>query len=95
MVVERAAILADGGDFPAIVDWITAHAGTPDTIVAANPTGYGSRLSDSRSRPSRASAIRAPTGRLTTPREIAGGVLGPSALGAVRSGSARRSLRPC
>ena len=48
VVIERAAILADGGDFPAVIEWITAHAGTPDTIVAAT-TGrglYGSRLSD-------------------------------------------------
>jgi hypothetical protein len=30
-VVERAAILAEGGDFAAIVDWITEHGGAPET----------------------------------------------------------------
>jgi hypothetical protein len=28
IVIERAAILAAGADYPAIMDWITAHAGT-------------------------------------------------------------------
>ena len=31
VVIERAAILAAGSDFPAVLDWITAHAGAPDT----------------------------------------------------------------
>ncbi len=46
VVIERAAILADGGDFPAVIDWITAHAGKPDTVVAAAPRRglHGSRL---------------------------------------------------
>jgi purine nucleoside permease len=35
VVIERAAILAAGSDFPAVMDWITAHAGTPDTAGAA------------------------------------------------------------
>jgi hypothetical protein len=35
VVIERAAILAAGADFPAVMDWITAHAGTPDTAKAA------------------------------------------------------------
>jgi hypothetical protein len=48
-VIERAAILAAGADYPAIVDWITAHAGTPE---ATTPTGrsrglHGSRMTDS------------------------------------------------
>ena len=34
VVIERAAILAAGSDLPAVVDWITAHAGTPDTAGA-------------------------------------------------------------
>ncbi len=34
VVIERAAILAAGTDFPAVIDWITAHAGTPDTTVS-------------------------------------------------------------
>jgi transcription termination factor Rho len=40
LVIERAAILADGGDFSAVMDWITAHAGRADTTVAP-PTGRG------------------------------------------------------
>ena len=46
LVIERAAILADGGDFSAVMDWITAHAGTAD-VAAAAPAGrglHGSRL---------------------------------------------------
>ena len=35
VVIERAAILAAGSDLPAVVDWITAHAGTPDTTGTA------------------------------------------------------------
>jgi hypothetical protein len=47
-VIERAAILAAGADYPAIMDWITAHAGTPETTA---PTGrslglHGSRIND-------------------------------------------------
>jgi hypothetical protein len=46
VVIERAAILADGGDFPAVMNWITAHAGTPDATVAPtmNRGLHGSRL---------------------------------------------------
>jgi len=36
-VVERAAILAEGADSAAILDWITAHAGTPQAIASAAP----------------------------------------------------------
>ena len=48
IVVERAAILAAGADYPAIMDWINAHAGTPE---ATAPTGrsrglHGSRVND-------------------------------------------------
>ena len=35
VVIERAAILAAGCDFPAVMDWIAARSGTPDTTVAA------------------------------------------------------------
>jgi hypothetical protein len=46
-VVERAAILAEGADFAAVMAWITAHAGTSETQVAATPRHglHGSRLS--------------------------------------------------
>ena len=54
-MIERAAILASGADFPAVMDWITAHAGTPDASVAATPRGglHGSRIKDGDAAPSR------------------------------------------
>jgi hypothetical protein len=47
-VIERAAILAEGGDFPAVMEWITAHAGQPEAAVAAGSSRglHGSRLGD-------------------------------------------------
>jgi hypothetical protein len=46
-VIERAAILAEGADFAAVMAWITAHAGTAEKQVAAAPRHglHGSRLS--------------------------------------------------
>jgi hypothetical protein len=46
VVIERAAILAAGVDFPAVMHWITAHAGTPDIAVTATRGGglHGSRI---------------------------------------------------
>ena len=46
VVVERAAILAAGADFPAVMDWIVAHAGTPDTTASEPRSGglHGSRV---------------------------------------------------
>jgi hypothetical protein len=46
--IERAAILAAGADYPAIVDWITAHSGVPETATApARSRGlHGSRLNE-------------------------------------------------
>ncbi|MDQ6778412.1 MAG: hypothetical protein M3071_19820 [Actinomycetota bacterium] len=46
VVIERAAILAAGADFPAVMDWITSHAGTPDAAVSASRAGglHGSRI---------------------------------------------------
>jgi hypothetical protein len=48
VVIERAAILAAGPDFPAVLNWIIAHSGTPDTPVAtARSRGlHGSRIND-------------------------------------------------
>jgi hypothetical protein len=48
-VIERAAILAEGADFQAVMAWITAHAGIPEATVASTPRHglHGSRLSDS------------------------------------------------
>lgn len=46
-VVGRAAILAEGGDFAAIKDWIIGHGGTPETPAPSAGAGglHGSRLS--------------------------------------------------
>ena len=45
-VIERAAILAEGADFAAVMAWIVAHAGKPETAVSAAPTRglHGTRL---------------------------------------------------
>ena len=49
-VIERAAIVAEGADAAAIVAWIVAHAGRPETVVpSASPRGlHGGRLSGGR-----------------------------------------------
>jgi hypothetical protein len=36
-VVERAALLASGSDFGAVMAWITDHAGVAETMVAEPP----------------------------------------------------------
>lgn len=42
-VIERAAILAEGAASEAIVEWIVAHAGEPETAAAtAAPRGLHS-----------------------------------------------------
>ncbi len=48
-VIERAAILAEGADFAAVMTWITAHAGIAEAQVAEAPRQglHGSRLSHS------------------------------------------------
>ena len=48
-VIERAAILAEGADSAAVIEWITAHAGIPEAAVAKSPRHglHGSRLGDS------------------------------------------------
>jgi len=45
-VIERAAILAEGADFAAVMAWIVAHAGKPETAVSAGPRHglHGTRL---------------------------------------------------
>jgi hypothetical protein len=57
VVIERAAILAEGADFAAVMDWITAHAGTPDATVSAT---RGRGLHGSRMTGGDATASRAP-----------------------------------
>lgn len=48
VVIERAAILAAGADFPAILAWITARAGVPDTTVSPKRSRglHGIRVGD-------------------------------------------------
>jgi hypothetical protein len=45
-VVERAALLASGSDFPAVMAWIADHAGVAETMVAEPPRRglHGPRL---------------------------------------------------
>lgn len=47
-VIERAAILAAGSDFGAIMTWLVAHGGKPEAIAVAAPSGglHGSRVTD-------------------------------------------------
>ena len=48
VVIERAAILAAGADFPAIIAWITDRAGVPDTTVSSKRSRglHGTRVGD-------------------------------------------------
>ena len=53
-VIERAAILAEGADFSAVMEWIIAHDGEPETAVAGLARGgglHGGRLGGSRGTP--------------------------------------------
>jgi hypothetical protein len=45
-VIERAAILAEGADFAAVMAWIIAHAGEPEMADSAAPSRglHGTRL---------------------------------------------------
>ena len=49
LVIERAAILAEGADCTATVAWIIAHAGKPEVAVTSSkPAGlHSARLSGS------------------------------------------------
>jgi hypothetical protein len=40
-VIERAAILAEGADFPAVMAWITAHDGQPEAGVVPTVSTHG------------------------------------------------------
>jgi hypothetical protein len=48
VVIERAAILAEGADCRAVVAWITAHDGQAEEAVTTAPKGglHGARISD-------------------------------------------------
>ena len=47
-VIERAAVLASGADVKAVMRWIAAHAGQPETAPSAgSPRGlHGSRVEE-------------------------------------------------
>jgi hypothetical protein len=47
-VVERAAILAEGADFDAVIAWVEAHGGEPEATAAKASTSglHGSRVHD-------------------------------------------------
>jgi hypothetical protein len=53
-VVERAAILAEGADFDAVMAWIVAHGGEPEATVPKAPKAglHGSRVHHSGGSPS-------------------------------------------
>ena len=38
-VVERAALLAEGGDFSAVMAWISAHGGEPEPMATPDSGG--------------------------------------------------------
>jgi hypothetical protein len=54
-VIERAAILAEGAESPAVIAWIISHAGEPESAVTAASTRglHASGLSGGRDAPSR------------------------------------------
>jgi hypothetical protein len=47
-VIERAAILAEGPNFTAIMAWVMAHGGKPEAATSIAPKGglHGSRMMD-------------------------------------------------
>jgi len=66
-VIERAAILAEGADFDAVLAWIVAHGGKAEATVpiAARSGLHGSRRHDSgRSGPRTPSRFVLPPGAL-------------------------------
>jgi len=69
-VVERAALLAEGAQFPAIMAWITDHAGVPETTTAATPSKglHGARM-DSAADPAKPQRYVLPAGALAGARD--------------------------
>ena len=55
-VVERAALLAEGGNFSEVMTWITDHGGEPEPTAMSGPAGglHGSLEHDQRGNESRA-----------------------------------------
>jgi hypothetical protein len=65
-VIERAAILAEGEGFAAVMEWIVEHGGKPEAVEAAAPSRglYGSRLGESSSAPATPRRFVLPAGAL-------------------------------
>jgi hypothetical protein len=66
-VIERAAIVAEGADFEAVMTWIVAHGGKPEAVAETSTRHglHGSRLHASGgSRPRAASRFVLPPGAL-------------------------------
>ena len=65
-MIERAAILAEGGDTAAIFEWIAAHAGEPEVTAPAAPARglYGSSHSGGSTPASRPARYVLPAGTL-------------------------------
>jgi hypothetical protein len=55
VVIERAAILAEGSDSSAILSWVLSHQGTPETTAPKAASGglYGGRQEDRAGAPDR------------------------------------------
>ncbi len=87
-VIGRAAILAEGAESGAIIEWIGAHHGVPEELApAAADTGlHSARLSD------RARSDGAPPAPLRAPARRA--ALSVRAPGARRPSRLIRSARP-
>ncbi len=67
VVVERAAIVAEGADFEAVMTWVVAHGGEPEAVpeTPARHGLHGSRLHASGgSAPRTASRFVLPAGAL-------------------------------
>jgi hypothetical protein len=65
-VVERAAILAAGADFEAIVGWIVAHDGRPEAVPAKRARGglHGARVTQAEGATSTPARYVLPAGAL-------------------------------
>jgi len=70
-VIERAAILAEGADFDAVMAWILAHGGEPEVTVAkaARSGLYGAQRGGGSSEPRAPARFVLPPGALDRPPE--------------------------
>jgi hypothetical protein len=68
VVIERAAILAEGADCAAVVAWITAHDGEPEAAATKSNGGglHGERLSQ------RDAEVQRPPARYVLPVGVLG-----------------------